>query len=308
MVKTFKPVISANFLKMIEDSRVGKALIEVTGFSAYKMLTRFSLNLPTLSNPTGWSLDCYDVKFNYNQPDVILFLKYAWLYSETETNEHIDNLLHSVAQDITGFEKDLLIEEGEKKVSTSALILRKQEEIIVETKEKARIYEEELLKSHSEIEAQKLQSSLMLQKHEETIVKSEEENKIQQEKLIKFHSEIEAQKTQMTQQELNIKFLSCKLDAKLKKEKKISLTNSESASKTRGCEEVDTLLKELVRNNSKKKPNELWALISWERDGSELYKENDKINHEGCSCREFGISAFYARIQKINEEFKKNSS
>lgn len=293
---------------MIEDSRVGKALIGITGFSAYKMFTRFSLNLPTLSNPTGWSLDCYDIKLTYNSPDVILFLKYAWLYSETETNEHIDNLIHAVAQDITGFEKDLLIEEGEKKASTSNLILRKQEEIIVETKEKARIYEEELLKSHSEIEAQKLQSSLMLQKHEETIVKSEEENKIQQEKLIKFQSEIEAQKIQMNQQELNIKVLSCEMDVKLQNEKKISLKNSESASKSRGCEEVNGLLKELVKNNPKKRPKELWALIRWERDGGELYKENDKINHEGCSCREFGISAFYARIQKINKEFEKNSS
>ncbi len=295
MVKTFKPVISADFLKMIEDSRVGKALIEATGFSAYKMLTRFSLNLPTLSTPTGWSIDCYDVKLAYNQPDVILFLKYAWLYSETETNEHIDNLLHAVALDITSFEKDLLLEEGEKKASTSALILRKQEEIIVESKEKVKIHEEELL-----------QSSLLLQKHEETIVKSKEEIKIQREKLIKSRSEIEAQKIQMNQQEQNIKVLSCELDVKLKKEKKISLRNSKSASGPRGCIEMGRLLEELVRNNPKKRSKELWALIPWERDGGEFYKENGKLHHNiDCGCREFGIKAFYARIQKIKGKSKK---
>lgn len=297
MVKTFTSVISANFLKMIEDSRVGKALIEITGFSAYKMLTSFRLNLPTLSNPTGWSVDC-DASLIYNPHDVILFLKYAWLYSETETNEHIDNLIHGVAQDITGFEKDLLIEESEKKASASNLILRKQEEIIVETKEKVKIHEEELL-----------QSSLLLQKHEETIVKSKKEIKIQREKLIKSHSEIEAQKTQMNQQELDIKVLSCELDVKLQKETKISLKNSKSASEPRGCKEMDRLLKELVRNNPKKRPKELWALIPWERDGGEFYKENGKLHHNiDCGCREFGLKAFYARIQKIKGKSKKNSS
>lgn len=307
MVNTFKPVVSAIFLKMIEESRVGKALIEITGFSAYKMLSQFSLNLPTLSNPTGWSVDC-DANLTYNPHDVILFLKYAWLYSETETNEHIDDLIHSVSNELTNFEKDLLIEESKKKVITSNLMLQKQEEIIVETKEEIRVHQEELLKSQSEMEAQKFQSSLMLRKQKEIIFESKEEIRVHQEKLFKSQSEMEAQKIQMNQQERNLKVLSCELDVKLQKEKNISLKNSKSASVTRGCEEVDALLKVLVRNNLKKKPKELWALIPWGRGGSELYKENDKLHHESCRCNGFGINAFYARIQKIKEECEKNSS
>ncbi|EFB42036.1 MULTISPECIES: hypothetical protein [Parachlamydia] len=269
MVKTFTPVISANFLKMIEDSHVGKALIEITGFSAYKMLTRFSLNLPTLSNPTGWSVDC-DASLNYNPHDVILFLKYAWLYSETERNEHIDNLIHAVVQDITGFEKSLLIEDGQRRLNETVKVLKSQEGIIVQ---------------------------------------KDDDIRIAHDKLTKTHLELETQKTQLSQQENKLKLIRSKLDVKVQKEKDTSLRNSKSASEPRGCKEMEKLLKELVGNNPKKKPKELWALISWERDGGELYRENDKLFHDiECGCKEFGIKAFYARIQKIKGEFEKNSS
>ncbi|CUI18035.1 Structural maintenance of chromosomes protein 6 [Candidatus Protochlamydia naegleriophila] len=259
MVKTFKPVISANFLKMLEDSRVGKALIEVTGFSVYKMLTRFSLNLPTLSNPTGWSLDCYDVKLTYNQPDVILFLKYAWLYSETETNEHIDNLIHAVAQDITGFEKNLSIEDGQRKLNETTKILKNQEGVIVQKNDDIRA-------AHDELE--------------------------------KTHLELETKKTQISQQEKKLRQTCKELEVKLQKEKETSIRNSKSASEPRGCEEVNEYLEELVQKNPKKGPAELWKLIPKGRNGSDVLIEFGKITHEECGCTHFGKKAFYARIQK----------
>lgn len=64
MYKVFQPIASANFLKMLEDSTIGKALIEKTGISAFKMLNRFKLNLPTESNPTAWLIEG-DTKFSY---------------------------------------------------------------------------------------------------------------------------------------------------------------------------------------------------------------------------------------------------
>jgi hypothetical protein len=109
MYKIFQPIVSANFLKILEDSAIGKALIEKTGMSAFKMLNRFKLNLPTESNPTAWLIEG-DTKFSYHLYDITLFLKHAWLYSECEKNEHIDNLKRTVADEITSFEKDLIIE------------------------------------------------------------------------------------------------------------------------------------------------------------------------------------------------------
>lgn len=268
MVKIFKPVISANFLKMIEDSRVGTALIQITGFSAYKMLTRFSLNLPTLSNPTGWSVDC-DASLNYNPHDVILFLKYAWLYSETERNEHIDNLIHAVAQDITGFEKSLLIEDGQKRLNETTKILKNQEGVIVQKNDDIRAAHDELAKTHLELVTKK---------------------------------------TQISQQEKKLKQTCKELEVKLQKEKETSIRNSKSASQPRGCEEVNEYLEELVQKNPKKGPAELWKLIPKGRNGSDVFIEVGKINHDECSCTPFGKKAFYARIQKIKGKSKKNSS
>lgn len=244
MVKTFRPVTSPDFLKMLEESRIGKALIEMTGLSAFEMLNQFRLNLPTSSNPSEWLVEC-DTNRYYNPHDVTLFLKYAWLYSETESNEHIDHLIHLVAKELTSFEKDLLIQEGQAKLNETAIILKSQDQLIAQKQEEVTITQQELFKSHLE------------------------------------------------------------LGAKLQKEKNTSTTNSNSASKPRGCEEVDKYLQELVKSNPCKSTKELWFLISGERDGSDFYRENGKIYHENCEdyCNEFGIKAFYARIKRI-----KNSS
>lgn len=208
MHKTFQPTISADFLEMMEDSPVGKALIEKAGISAFKMLSRFTLNLPIESNPNLWLVEC-DANLAYNPPDIILFLKYAWLYSEREENEHIDNLIHSVAQELTSFEKDLLIK-GERK---------KLNEVI-----------ESL--SHREEETRSIQNEL-----------------------------------KQSQSELKIN---------RQKEKEISIRNSTSASKSRGCEEVDKYIQGLVKSNPYKSIKELWFLISGERDGGEFYRETTK--------------------------------
>ena len=265
MNKTFQPVISADFLKTMEDSPIGKALIEKAGISAFKMLSRFTLHLPAASNPTGWLVES-DVSLAHQLPDITLFLKYAWFYSNSEDNEHIDRLRESVSEDITSFEKDLLIKREQRKLHEADKLLRSREE-------DAKAVEEELVRSQS-------------------LLKS--------------------QKSQIKQQKKDLKCVQKELEIRRQKEKISSIRHSNAASKPRGCLEVNEYLEELVRTNSEKfkkiKIIELWSLISKERDGSEFYKEDDKLCHEGCTCMPFGIEAFYRRIQKIKENLRENSN
>jgi hypothetical protein len=224
-------MISADFLKLMEDIPVGKALIEKTGISAFKMLNRFKLNLPTESDSTAWIVEG-DTKFSDHFYDITLFLKHAWLYSEREENEHIHNLKRAVADEITSFEKDLLIQEEQKKLNELIKLLNLREE-----------------------ETKSIQNELKL---------------------------------------------------KQQKEAETSLRNSESASKPRGCKEVSEFFDKLVINNpDKKRTKDLWSLIPGERDGSEFYRENNKIHHEECKCRPIGKGAFYGRIKKIKENLGK---
>lgn len=154
MNKTFQPVISADFLKAMEDSPIGKALIEKAGISAFKMLSRFTLHLPSASNPTGWLVES-DVSLPNQLPDIILFLKYAWLYSDREDNEHVDCLRESVSKDITSLEKNLLIEGKQKKLADTAKLLRNSEEDAKAVKEQL-VRSQSLLKSqNSQIKQQK---------------------------------------------------------------------------------------------------------------------------------------------------------
>lgn len=261
MYKTFKPDISADFLKTMEDSLLGKALIERAGMSAFKMLSRFTLTLPFTSNLAGWLVES-DASLPNQLPDIILFLKYAWLYSEREENEHVDRLRKSVSEEVTSFEKDLLIENEQKKRCETAKLLRNREEEI-------RTAEEELIRSQLQLKSQN---------------------------------------SQIKQQKKDLKGIQKELEIKRQKERESSIRHSEAASKPRSCEELNEYLEDLVTNNPGKLPGELWALIPRERDGSDVYKENNKICHEGCTCKPFGKKAFYPRIQKINEKLRGNSS
>lgn len=261
MYKTFQPVVSADFLKTMEDSLVGKALIEKAGISAFKMLSRFTLHLPSASNPAGWLVES-DVSLAHQLPDITLFLKYAWLYSNLEDNEHVDLLRKSVSEEVTSFEKDLLIKNEQRKLHETDKLLRSHEE-------NAKAVEEELVRSQS-------------------LLKSK--------------------KSQIKQQKKDLKYVQKELEIKRQKERESSIRHSEAASKPRSCEELNEYLEDLVTNNPGKLPGELWALIPRERDGSDVYKENNKICHEGCRCKPFGKKAFYPRIQKINEKLRENSS
>lgn len=261
MNKTFQPVVSADFLKTMEDSLVGKALIEKAGISAFKKLSRFTLHLPSASNPAGWLVES-DVSLSHQLPDITLFLKYAWLYSNLEGNENVDLLRKSVSDEVASFEKDLLIENEQKKQHATAKLLRSREEEI-------RTAEEELIRSQLQLKSQN---------------------------------------SQIKQQKKDLKGIQKELEIKRKKERESSIRHSEAASKPRSCEELNEYLEDLVMSNPGKLPGKLWALIPRERDGSDVYKENNKICHEGCTCKPFGKKAFYPRIQKINEKLRGNSS
>ncbi len=251
MYKTFKPNISADFLKTMEDSLLVKALIERAGISAFKMLSRFTLTLPFASNPADWLVES-DVSLPNQLPDIILFLKYAWLYSEREQNEHVDRLRKSVSDEVTSFEKDLLIENEQKKQRATAKLLRNREEEI-------RTAEEELIRSQLQLKSQN---------------------------------------SQIKQQKKDLKGIQKELEIKRQKERESSIRHSEAASKPRSCEELNEYLEDLVTNNPGKLPGELWALIPRERDGSDVYKENNKICHEGCRCKPFGKKAFTQGFKK----------
>lgn len=260
MYKNFQPDISADFLKKIEDSPVGKALIEKTGMSAFKMLSQFTLHLPIPSNPTNWLVES-DVRLAHWFPDITLFLKFAWLYSEREEDEHFDLLRKSVSEEVTSFEKDLLIENEQ----------RKQREV-----------------------------AKLLKNREEEIKKAEEE-------LVQSQLRLKSQKSQIKQQKKDLKGVQKELEIKLQKERESSIRHSKAARKPRSCEELNEYLEDLVTSNPGKLPGELWALIPRERNGSDVYKENNKICHEGCRCKAFGKKAFYPRIQKINKKLRENS-
>lgn len=265
MYKTFQPVVSADFLKTLEDSLVGKALIEKAGISAFKILSRFTLHLPSVSNPTGWLVES-DVSLAHQLPDITLFLKYAWLYSDREENEYIDLLRKSVSEEVTSFEKDFLIKDEQRKLHET----------------------DKLLKSH------------------------EEDAKAVKEELVRSQSVLKSKKSQIKQQKKDLKCVQRELEIKRQKEKESSIKHSKAASKPRSCDEVNAYLEELVRTNTRKlkkiKTVKLWSLIPKERDGSEFYKEEDKLCHEGCACMPFSIKAFYKRIQKINKKLRENST
>lgn len=98
-----------------------------------------------------------------------------------------------------------------------------------------------------------------------------------------------------------IERIQIELKLKQQKEKEMSIRNSISASKSRGCKDISKFFEKLVVNNPKKRNKDLWSLIARDRDGSEIYRENNKIQHEECKCRPIGIGAFYRRIKKIKE-------
>ena len=148
------------------------------------------------------------------------------------------------------------------------------------------------------------ESKIRLSKATETLKRQKERTKRVQRKLEKSDSELEAQTSQINQQKNDLERVQNELEAKLQKEKNISEKYSISASKMRGCEEVDEFLQMLVRDHPNKGTKELWVLIPGERDGGDFYRENDKMHHNECGCREFGIQAFYARIQKIKNPIK----
>jgi len=271
MNRFFKANLTADFLRMMEDSFIGKGITRKTGLSAFKMLTHFTLITPAFSNSSAWLVD-YIPAINIDplQIDyVILFLKYAWLYSEKEKNTHNDNLIHFVCQEVTQFEKDLLIEDSHKRLIESHETLTNQECLISQKDIDLKITKEVLLKSQESLQIQKIQIS--------------KKNK-------------------------DLKVANKELTARRLKEKKISLKNSESASEIRSCIEVNEWLKKLVKDNQNRKTCELWSSLSDGRNGGDFYKENKKIHHQDCQCMPFGIKAFYRRVKDEKDCLKNGNS
>lgn len=96
MNDAFKAVVSSEFLKMIEDSLVGREVSLRTGLKVCEILKHVELNIPS-SPDFQWSINWASSSIHVipEQVDFLLILlKYAWLYSEHKENN--EQLIESV--------------------------------------------------------------------------------------------------------------------------------------------------------------------------------------------------------------------
>jgi hypothetical protein len=111
MNNAFKAVISSEFLKMIEDSLVGREISRRTGLKVYEILKHVELNIPSPPD-LQWSINWASSLINV-MPDqvdfLLILLKHTWLYSEHKENN--EELIEAVARELKEFEKSMVLEE-----------------------------------------------------------------------------------------------------------------------------------------------------------------------------------------------------
>ena len=145
MNNTFKAVVSSEFLKMIEDSLVGREVSLRTGLKVYEILKHVELNVP-FSPDFQWSINWAASSINV-MPDqvdfLLILLKYAWLYSEHKGNN--EELIEAVARELKEFEKSVVLEEVNQELVDSHVIVKTQAQEIKQKKKEFRVVNEELV-------------------------------------------------------------------------------------------------------------------------------------------------------------------
>jgi predicted Zn-ribbon and HTH transcriptional regulator len=145
MNNAFKAVVSSEFLKMIEDSLVGREVSLKTGLKVCEILKHVELNAPS-SLDLQWTIN-WASSFISVMPEqvdfLLILLKYAWLYSQhKETN---DQLIETVARELKEFEKSIVLEEVNEKLIDSHVIVKTQAQEIKQKKKELKIVGKELV-------------------------------------------------------------------------------------------------------------------------------------------------------------------
>ena len=139
MNDAFKAVVSLEFLKMIEDSLVGREVSLKTGLKVYEILKHVELSVPS-SPDFHWSINWAPSSIHVI-PELVDFLlillKYAWLYSEHKENN--EQLIESVAKELKEFEKSIVLEEVNQELVDSQVVVKTQAQEIKQKKKEFRV-------------------------------------------------------------------------------------------------------------------------------------------------------------------------
>jgi len=145
MNNAFKAVLSSEFLKMIEDSFVGREISLRTGLKVYEILKHVELNVPSPPD-FQWSINWAASSINV-MPDqvdfLLILLKHAWLYSEYKENN--EELIEAVARELKEFEKSIVLEEVNQELVDSQVVVKTQAQEIKQKKKEFRVVNKELV-------------------------------------------------------------------------------------------------------------------------------------------------------------------
>jgi hypothetical protein len=145
MNNAFKAAASSEFLKMIEDSLVGREVSLRTGLKVYEILKHVELNVPSPSD-FQWSINWAASSINV-MPDqvdfLLILLKHAWLYSEHKENN--EELIEAVARELKEFEKSIVLEEVNQELVDSRVTVKTQAQEIKQKKKEFRVVNKELI-------------------------------------------------------------------------------------------------------------------------------------------------------------------
>jgi len=145
MNDAFKAVVSSEFLKMIEDSLIGREISLRTGIKVYEILKHVELNIPSPPD-FQWSINWTPSSIHVipEQVDLLLILlKHAWLYSEHKENS--EELIETVARELKEFEKSIVLGEVNQELVDSRVIVKTQAQEIKQKKKEFRGVNKELV-------------------------------------------------------------------------------------------------------------------------------------------------------------------
>jgi len=154
MNNAFKAAASSEFLKMIEDSLVGREVSLRTGLKVNEILKHVELNVPSLPD-FQWSINWAASSINVmpGQVDYLLvLLKHAWLYSEHKEND--EELIEAVARELKEFEKSIVLEEVNRELVDSQVVVKTQAQEIKQKKKEFKAVNKELIERRAK--AQKI--------------------------------------------------------------------------------------------------------------------------------------------------------